>query len=385
CAALLSRQTPARHRLWGVLAIALWLIAMGWSPLGRAFQSLPPFSITANDKLRFVAIFLAAVVGATVLDRLSRWYFLFAALSAAGALYVYALRKAWLRPADLVAPASVLILIVVILTARRHAPAAACLLLLCDLFTLNGSFNALVDGRYFRPRLPIIEALHRLAPHTPYRVAGLEWMFLPNASAQYGLEDVRGSDPMAYARYTNLLAPIVRDEPAIDFDRIVAVQHRLFDLLNVRYLLTEPGVEPGGRWRALYRGADGSLFENPSVLPRFYAREGDADVAIRQERPDRFRLTVQARTPVWIGSGQVAAPGWLVKAGGTRLNTELMEGALMSFRLPAGRSEVEVAYRPVSYWGSVVLSLAVILVGIGFGRVPLSRVPTREGSLENKP
>ncbi len=350
--ALVARRIGARERLWALFAVFLWLIALGWSPLGRAFNAVLPFSITANDKLRFVALFLAAIVAARLLDRFSRWYVVFAVLSAGAAGYVYALRESLLRPWDLVAPATVLVLG---MFPRRLVPAAAFVLLTVDLFVLNAGFNALVERRYYKPELPVVDALRRVAPAEPYRIAGLDWMFLPNASAQYSLEDIRGSDPMSYDAYTELLKPIVVDDKSIDFDRIVDVNHRLFDVLNVRYLMTEPGHEPGGRWKVIYRGADGSLFANPSVLPRFYVAEGDGDVAIRQNGPSRFMLWVRARTPVRIASSQGPGPGWQVSDG------ERVDEIFIGFRLPAGETTVEVAYRPLSFRASIAAALAAVL------------------------
>ncbi|MGZ5443789.1 MAG: hypothetical protein ACXW5U_17820 [Thermoanaerobaculia bacterium] len=357
--ALVTRSIGLRERLWALYAVLLWLIALGWSPVGEAFNAVPPFSITANDKLRFVALFLAAIVAARLLDQFSRWYIAFATLCAGAALYVYILREAVLRPWDLVAPATVLVLGMV---PRRLVPAGAFVLLTIDLFVLNVGFNALVERRYYKPDLPIVEALRRRAPAEPYRIAGLDWMFLPNASAQYALEDIRGSDPMSYDAYTELLKPIVVDDKSIDFDRIVEVNHRLLDVLNVRYLMTEPGHEPGGRWQAVYRGGDGSLFANPSVLPRFYVAEGDGEVAIRQGGPSRFVLRVRARTPVRVASSQGAGPGWRVTQG------ERIDGTFIGFRLPAGETTVEVDYRPLSFCASVPVALVavVLLIGIAF-------------------
>ncbi|HEX6098890.1 MAG TPA: hypothetical protein VF432_21425 [Thermoanaerobaculia bacterium] len=359
--ALVTRRLELRERLWALYAVLLWIIALGWSPVGKLFNAIPPFSITANDKLRFVALFLAAAVAARLLDRFTRWYAVFAVLAAGAAVYVYALRPSMQRPVDLVAPAAVLL---VALLPRRLVPAGAFVLLTADLFVLNSGFNALVDGRYYKPEVPIVEAVKGRAPAEPYRIAGFDWMFLPNASAQYGLEDVRGSDPMSFDAYTELLKPIVVDDRSIDLDRIVEVNHRLLDRLNVRYLMTEPGHEPGGRWRAVYRGADGSLFENPSVLPRFYVREGDGDVAIRQTAPGRFLLRVRARTPVRIASSQVAGPGWRVSQG------ERMDDVFIGFRLPAGEATVEVVYRPLSFWLSVVAAMlaAGALLRLGLRR-----------------
>ena len=375
--ALFTRRIALRERLWALYAVLLWLIALGWSPIGKLFNAIPPFSIAANDKLRFVALFLAAVVAARLLDRFTRWYAVFAALFAGAAIYVYALRPSVQRPWDLMAPATVLILAVL---PRRFIPVGAFVLLTIDLFMLNSGFNALVERRYYKPELPIVQALKRIAPPEPYRVAGLDWMFLPNASAQYGLEDVRGSDPMSYDAYTELLKPIVIDDRSIDFDRIVDVNHPLLDRLNVRYLLTEPGHEPGGRWRPVYRGADGSLFENPSVLQRFYVSEGDGDVAIGQRGPGRFLVRVRARTPVAIASSMVAGPGWKVSEG------QRKDSVFIGFRLPEGEHTVEVAYRPLSFWTSVPIAVvaAIFLFGIALTRVPLRGVPTRRRSLTNE-
>jgi hypothetical protein len=345
-AAAVSRKTSTRERLWIMFAVALWLIAMGWLPVDR----IPPFSITTNDKLRFAALFIAAVIAARYLDRARRLVLLpFAIAAVATALYVYA-KSTVLQPQDLFGAAAVLLLLMI------PRPSVAFVLIAAELFLLNSAFNALVDARYYKPRLPIVEELRRIAPREPFRIAGYEWMFLPNASAHYGLEDVRGSDPMAFDRYTELLKQITVDEPAIDFDRIVTADHRLYDLLNVRYLMAEPGASFGGRWRRVYDGRDGTLFENSSVLPRFFVREGDADVRIRQRSPLRYTLRIEARTPALIASSQIAE-GWVVREA----RMERQEGLFVGFRLPAGTHKVEVVYLPLAFYGTLPLTLLALV------------------------
>lgn len=368
-AALLSRRTDRRDRLQGLAAIVLWLIAMGWSPLGRFFNGVPPFSITANDKLRFVALLIAAVIAARALDRLSKWYFASGAVLCGAALYVYVLRQSVLRPVDLVGAATLLILAAVVLSARRFAPAAATALILAELFVLNSGFNALVDRRYYKPRLPIVDEIHRIAPEEPFRVAGLEWMFLPNASAHYQLEDVRGSDPMSYAAYTEMIRPVVTDDPSIDFDRVVDPHHPLLDRLNVRFLMTEPGVHPGGHWEQVYGGPDGSLFESPSVFPRFFVKEGEGTVRTRQSAPGRLRVEVTAKTEVRVGSSQGAGPGWRVRGG------KRVPGVFLEFLLPAGKNVVDLEYAPETFW-------VALLLGIAVGPLPLLVIPAGGGSCE---
>jgi hypothetical protein len=343
-AALIARRTELRDRLWALYAVVLWLIAMGWTPIARVVADVPPFSITANDKLRFVALFVAAVVAAKALERVRVLYALVGLSLAGGALYVYKLRADILKPADLLAP---LLVIALIFIPRRFAAMGAAVMLTGELFVLNSGFNALVDARYYQPALPIVEHLRRIAPPEPFRIAALEWMLLPNASAQYGLEDIRGSDPMSYAAYTAHLKPIVVDDRSIDFDRIVDVQSPLLDDLNVLYLMTEPGAEPGGRWRNVYRGEDGSLFENPAVRPRFYVGEGKGTIRVRGERPGRYELEVMADTPVLVRSSHLAAPGWRLSVG------ERVGDPFLAFRLRSGSHTVRVSYAPWSFWLAV--------------------------------
>lgn len=367
--ALLSRRTERRDRLQALAAIVLWLIAMGWSPLGRFFNGLPPFSITANDKLRFVALLIAAVIAARALDRLSKWYFVCGTGLCGAAIYVHVLRQSVLRPVDLIAASTLVVLGAVVLCAPQFAPAAASALLVIELFVLNSGFNALVDIRYYKPSLPIVEELHRVATQEPFRVAGLGWMFLPNASAHYKLEDVRGSDPMSYAAYTELIRPVVRDDRTIDLDRVVDAHHPLLDLLNVRYLMTEPGVSPGGRWRPVYTGPDGSLFENPSVLSRFFVKEGEGRVTVQQRAAGQFRLQVTARTAVRIGSSQIAGPGWKLRGA------ERLAGTFLEVSVPAGETVVDIEYRPGSFW-------LALLLGIAFAPLPLLVLPAHGRPLQ---
>jgi hypothetical protein len=105
------------------------------------------------------------------------------------------------------------------------------------------------------------------------------------------------------------------------------------------------------------------LFENPTSRPRFWVDEGDGDVAIRQHGPARFTLRVTARTPVRISSGQGAGPGWKVSRG------ERVRGTFIGFRLPAGTHQVDVTYRPWSFWGSVPFAVATALFLV-FWRTP---------------
>lgn len=362
-AAAVSRRVTARERSWIAAAVILYLVAMRWSVIGRLVNAVPPFSIAANDKLRFVACFFAAFVAAKTIDRTSRTlYLLFAAAFGALALDVWLHHRTLMRPLDLLP--LLLLLVLAPLLSTRHAAAAALTATLVELFALNAGFNALVPARYYRPELPIVQELRKRAPAEPFRVVGLDWAFLPNASAQYGLEDVRGSDPMSLASYTAWLRPLTVRDPTTDLDRLVVTKDPRLDFLGVRFLLGDPGASAGPPWVEVYRGADGVLFENRQARSRFVA--DSANVVVTRESPSTYRLHVVAARPVKVESSLPAAPGWCVfdrgEGGGT---VELDQGAFLAFRLPAGVSELEVTYRPRSFvlslWASALAALLLAL------------------------
>ncbi len=320
----------------------------------------------ANDKLRFVSIFLLAVVTAKWLDApaddaANVWIASFAVIFLA--LYVYTVRFHLMRPIDLLGIAAIGIFL--FLPKRFRAWGAAALACV-ELFAFNAGFNALVDAKYFRPPLPIVEALHAHEPHEPFRVAGLNWTFLPNASAQYGLEDVRGSDPMAFADYDRFLQRFTIAESGSWVRRIIDANRPELDFLNVRFLIAEPDGMPGGRWRLIYSGSDGTLWENPTSLPRFFARAASVR-NIRNPAPAEFTMTVVSSAPTLVESSEPLGPGRRVYVNGHRVSLHHIDDAFIGFEVPAGVSDVRVVYRPVSFYVSCVIALLAI---IGMAVIP---------------
>jgi hypothetical protein len=370
--ALVSKRTSARHRLFVVLAVVFWLMAMGWGGIGQALNAIPPFSITANEKLRFAALLLAVIPAARCADRMREGlpaaFSIIAACVVGFAAYAYAVRRHVLRAEDLLIIVVVIAAIAAMIANRRLAPLFALIGSALELLVLNWGFNALVDSRYYRPSLPIVDALNRLAPREPFRVAGAEWVFLPNASAQYGLEDIRGSDPMAFAAYVEAIRPITVDDPRMDFDRVVNVDHPLMNRLNVRFLMAEPEAQIGPPWHRVYHGTDGTLWRNGDALRRFFVERGEGEIgSIRQLGPGHLRIAVEARTPVIVGSSQSGGPGWCVRGDGIGVRRE-KGGAFLAFSAEPGKGAVELTYRPVTFYGALPLSSLVLAALAIWGR-----------------
>ena len=356
-AAMLIRRTENRERWRLALAAILFLVAMDWSVVGHGLNAIPPFNVTANDKLRFVCIFLIAIVAAKALN-VSRMAMAFASAPVIFlAIYVYLKRSNLMRPVDLL---GIAVILVFILLPQRFRAWGAVVLVSAELVVFNSGFNALVDQRYFRPPLPIVDALRAHAPREPFRVAGLSWSLLPNAAAQYGLEDIRGSDPMAFASYDRYLRRFTA--PELGWIPLIADANRPeLDFLNVRFLFGEPDAAPGGVWRLIYRGVDGTLWENPATLPRFFARGAEIR-NLHSGAPAEFTMTVVASSPTLVESSEVLAPGRRVYVGDRRVPLRHLDDTFIGFDVPAGISEIRVVYRPMSFYLSMVISMFTVLV-----------------------
>jgi len=297
---------------------------MDWTFIGHAVNAIPPFDVAANDKLRFVSLFFAVVVAANWLDNAERdraapFVAIGAAITAAS-MYVYRKQVAVMRPSDLAGVAAVVafILLYRLFRSRPRLPAiVAAALTAVELFTFNAGFNRFVSTRYFRPELPIIPALRDHAPCEPFRIAGFAWVFSPNAAVQYGLEDVRGSDPMSLARYTRVLGRAGEIAKGDEVVRVLRPEHPLLDFLGVRFLLAEPETSFGRKWRPIYRGKDGALFENTQARKRFFA--DGAVVEVRQTSTSSFVVAIRTPRPVTVVSSEPAASGWEARVAGRKV------------------------------------------------------------------
>lgn len=141
-------------------------------------------------------------------------------------------------------------------------------------------------------RSPAVEWL-RTNAHAPARVLGTNGNLFAGASALYGIEGVNGPDALVPRAYRELVRASGWDDPrdwhfptTVD---AIARQHRLLDMLNVRYFVSAPGDPPPLAGLEARADLDLSIFENPTAWPRAFfttrvARGDSADDVIRQLR-----------------------------------------------------------------------------------------------------
>jgi len=360
--AIRQRRFREREFFFVVATAVVFLLLADVPYVSAPFRAL--FSMALNARLRLIFSFLLAVQAAAWVHLRER-----RAVAIAGALIVLAfvLLKTHFPNADarqfalMTAIPSAIVLVAA--TLRVHALLA--LAVFAELWCASARWNPVRRGTDLYPRTPMIDALQKLRTSEPYRIAGLAPLF-PNTNALFGFEDVRVHDPMANRRYLDVL-PASRHTY---FQTLTDVETPLMDFLNVRWILASPGEERP-RYRLVYDGADGRIFENPYAMPRFFSRE--ARVTMTMARGDAYELEVDAPRDALVLSSIAFWPGWRVTYNGRTLHPRIVERSFVGFTIPPGRGMVRVRYVPWTFWGGVIVAgLAVIGLCIA-GMVTRSR------------
>jgi hypothetical protein len=292
-----------------------------------------------------------------------------------------------------------------------------------ELWNVTHNWNPTVSLDWMYPKSPMLQALDELTakipPNAPFRVVGNGAMFFPNSSAVYGYEDIRAHDPMANTRYIDFLRLTINYDAENYFAEWNEFEKRVVDYLNVRYVLVTRGGALPPRFKLVYDGDDGRIFENMEVLPRFFAvrnvilefrdeffnenirKEDDwgrtafldrLELETEQQRgdfftprpanapmatseivsasPTEYRLHVKAPRYTLIGSSVPWWPGWKVQRNGAAIEPIRVNGAFLGFAVPAGEVDVRVWYDPWTFRFGAIISLATLaaLAAYGFWR-----------------
>jgi hypothetical protein len=149
----------------------------------------------------------------------------------------------------------------------------------------------------------------------PFRVIGLQWNFIGDYAAVYGLEDFRSCAPLSNREYFNL----IKNFPGTDFtgDWMIQVANParaqpLLNLLNVKYLLSVPSMEIGGQMQAAIKRnefqitdrSDFDVYQNVQAWPRAFFENQVVAIASNEEfikhLVDNARQPFIALTPAEI-------------------------------------------------------------------------------------
>ncbi len=425
-AGLLSRRREA----WAFATIGLLGAAVGARipVVTDAIAKLPLFDIGINERMVFLGAFATAglaALGAERLRTLERRRFAIwsggAALAAVSLLYVrggprfasLALPSEFFRDRFLyqAVPLAASVLLFAVMPRRRAAAAvAACLvLLLVERRLEEGDIYPTYRASAFYPGLASFRDIPR---ELPWRTTAVGVAFVPNIAALYELEDVRGYEAMTFKPLYDTF-PLWCVHQPIWFNRIDDPTRPFLSFLNVRWFLLPADREPPPGWPILSRGAEGVLVENPGVLPRAFAprrvrsepdaqrriaaltaisdfrdqgvlsegeargeageENGPASVSIAGYGVQRLAMVIEAQAPAVVGTSMTAWPGWKLDVDGRPAETLTYNHAFVGFRVPAGRHEAVLEYRPDSVVAGGAISLASLAISLLLLRFPRAR------------
>ena len=416
------------HEMFFLLATLLVLgVILSWAGINQVFHLI--YGLAANARLRLLLVLLLSIQTAAAID-LARREFLIGIAAAAAMILVVFYGSHFALPyhrdtALLALLPSLGVLLVATLTASKWRHVALLVLLVAvigELWRAGADWNPSVDQKWMYPKTPLLARMAELQAEVPknepFRIVSNGPMFFPNVAAVYGLEDVRAHDPMTNGRYVTLLTKVVGYDRENYFAPWPDVYSHFLDYLNVRYFLATPhGELKPSQWVLRYAGPDGRIFENSSVLPRFYAarnviiefndgkfdqqladmnekwghtalleelelenrqqhddffnpRAADAPIAsveILEAHPRDYRLRVKSPRYSLVVSSVPWWPGWKVERNGARVDPIRVNGAFLGFAVPEGELDVRVWYDPWTFrFGSIVAAATVIAL-IAFG------------------
>ena len=416
-----------RREKWPILLLGILGILAGarFAGITEALAKLPFFEIAINERLIFLGAFATAVLAAFGADELARvpWALAASAGLAAVAVAAIAYHVSWIpisrgMPAEYFRSRVLLQILPLLLIAalglalaraRLVGPAAV---LVTVLFLLQRGAEErdvypTYPDRAFAPSLESIAAIPRGGPQ---RFAALSYTFIPNVSAMYELEDVRGYEAMTFRPLFDTY-PFWCVPQDVWYNRVDDPTAPFLSFLNVRHVLAPRRFSPPPGWPVLYSGREGLLLENPGALerafvPRLVRRVADptqrlallaqirdfgergvlgegtlaptesqgwvpngrAEVRIVRYRPQRLVLEVSAEQPAIVGTSVMAWPGWKVVVNGKEARLESYNHACHAFRVPQGRHTVELFYRPDGFVGGLAVSaLSVAACGVAVG------------------
>jgi hypothetical protein len=274
-------------------------------------------------------------------------------------------------------------------------------LTLFDLFLVDMPFNPAVPPHYVFPMPGAIRFLQRDAD--TYRISGTGLILYPDSGMVFGIPDVRGYDTVVARRYGELIDRLEGHYRHHFHSLFTQADAPLFDLLNVKYVLTDQELK--GKWELVYQDTGSvSIYRNRDVMPRAFvvyraevvdspARSlervldstfdfrasvvleeapagwtepleipaSPATVQIADYQPDRVRLRVETAAPGLLVLTDTYAPGWKTRLDGQPIPLYVADHAFRAVVVPAGAHQIEFMYEPMSFQVGAVVSLVTMV------------------------
>jgi hypothetical protein len=269
-----------------------------------------------------------------------------------------------------------------LISRRKSVPAAAIVaLLFVDLFSFGVDYNPATRPQDFYPTPPAISFLQAHA--NGYRVLAAGSLdtvpSLPplysGAFGAYGIDTITGYDHFRDEGFVEQLGTNFSPEERnswrrdgwLSLGRTLNLDDAVFNLLSVRYAYFpwdqgHDGPAGSAHWRLVYRGPDGTIYENLQVLPKeFVERAGAISPVTRPDlRPDRE--SIDAGGPGTLVWSRPYDRAWTVTVNGRPVAAKRYAGYYLAVDLGTGDNRVALSYHPTQYYVGAGITGVSLLV-----------------------
>jgi len=430
--AIVRRRFREREVFYVIGTLIVLGIILAWPGVSDAFHLI--FKLAANARLRLFLCWFVAVMTGAALDAVLRERNaapLLAGCAVVAAMMWWIVNRSFF-PTDwdlstgvmALLPSMIVILLATLFAVpQRFRPIATMIVaaaIVGELWSASEGWNPVIEAERSYPVTPLIAKLQQLQSrnwsHAPFRVVGLGASFFPNINAIYGIEDIRAHDPMANGRYLGFLRVASKYEPDDYFAKWNDPDTPIVNFLNVRYVITEKRYEMKDlqRYREVYSGKDGRIYENRDVLPRFFPvrnvvlqfkgdefvrtlmthrdwnitglvkilpvngdkmrrdllaprplNSPEASLRITEAHLTDFRMHVSAPRYSLIVSSIAWWPGWRVTQNGKAIEPQPVNGPFLGFTVPPGETDIHVWYSPLTFWLGATCSILTMMLLAG--------------------
>jgi hypothetical protein len=442
-ASLAAFHVSRRYVLFlAAMAVLAAAVAFGIEPLRWVIVHVPILKAMKNGRLTLVVDFaLAAMAGlgvsavgeqfvSTTRKSRRRAVFLIVTASVVIMAGIYEVHRAtWVPVPFLRSPAGSLLFLFSALTLLllrlkfvhndRAFALAVCAFAGVEMLSFSYGYGGFTSMRDVFPAAPVFDFLRTRDNSTPFRVAKDRVPMPHDAGMIYGFETADGYD-LTTSRIRSFTSDLVenRDDGVMFLaEKILAVRDRRLDMLNVKYLMvTQPGAEfdlvsASNRFARVFSQGAVAVFENTTVLPRFYcvpqagievipeaaaqlARIKDpsfdpersvilsedpgfisqqssspvgvaAHIAILSRGMNETRLRAECGEPSVLVASQTYYPGWKATVDNSDVAVHSVNVALTGVVVPGGSHEVRLFFRPAAFRIGLavsVLSAVVVLL-----------------------
>lgn len=421
-AGLVARRPRGPQLFFAALAAVALLISFDTGPITDVVYDLPGLDAINVSRALVLAAFAISLLAAFGLERWldgtaaerRRMLRAAAVLALVPAVAVAVVRPdgprldSWLR--WIVLAAATLALLAAARRPRGWLAPAACALAAVDLLWMGWGFNPAIDkAQADPPEPPAVAAMHDVTASggRVVGVGGLE----PNTASRWQLFDARGHEQPAVDRTVRLWYALGGGATA-STEAVAPTEARtphLLDTFGVRAVLVDRrvGVPPLRADRIAYDGPGGFVLEHRTALPPAFVAYGwrpvpsveaglfgvaggttaqarDTPVIETSDapppgeppaaRPARVRertdtsvtLDVEARQAGRLVLLDTFYPGWKATVDGRDAEIEAANVAFRAVAVGPGRHEVRFEYRPGSVRTGAIISLAALVLLLGF-------------------